>query len=99
MPPVHRHLPDVHVSPGVHAMPQPPQLSGSESRLVHPCAHADRPGAHEGAHMPLTHGEPNGQMRPHEPQSLGLLARSSHCVPQRNGSWPTVQRQLPKEHD
>jgi hypothetical protein len=47
------HVPDQHVSPAAHALPQPPQFAGSVCSFVHAPPHAVVPGAH--AHLPFWH--------------------------------------------
>jgi hypothetical protein len=78
-------------APLAHAMPQPPQFSGSLSGLLQRGPHTSNPGEHDvgiapsGTHRPPVQVAPAGQLAPQLPQLSGSRPRFVHPLGQKVG--------------
>ncbi len=82
----------------MHVFPQKPQLFGSDPSVVHLPKQATWPGAHVmGVQTPALQKRPVGQVAPHAPQLVTLVARSTHWPLHWAGRWPRHPH-LPETH-
>jgi hypothetical protein len=88
-------MPPTHAEPGMHALPQPPQLRVSVCVSLHPVMQHVWPKLHVGPplhpigwHMPLRHPAPGAHALPQPPQLRGSLVVSLQPVAQH--VWPKL---------